>query len=241
MTPKKYEKVEDAVKAMFDSLRRQFLPKEDKRLTFSYQSLGELYEQSVRAAGGIPDPETRANLEEIADTYLTAAETRTIANLKHVVNVVRRAKAHDAMEALPDVQEAVEDTIDRASTEVERIVDTESQRARAVGAWEGINQAAAQMGIDDPTVFFVVVRDESLCGECKRLHLLPNEITPRVWKMSELNHDYHDRGGEYPSVQGLHPHCRCSKTILFPGWGFDSSGMVKYISPDYDEFAKQRE
>ncbi len=240
MARPKFEKVEDAVKSMFDSLRRQFLPYGDKALTFSYQSLGELYEQSVRANGGIPDPDTKAALNEIAATYLDAAELRTSANLKHVLSTMKRAKLADG-EQTPDVQELVEGALDKATTEVDRIVDTESQRARSVGAWEGINQAAAQMGIDDPTVFFVVVRDQHLCDECKRLHLLPDETTPRVWKMSELGHDYHERGEEFPSVQGLHPHCRCTKTLLFPGWGFDSGGMVQYKSPDYDEFKKQRE
>lgn len=233
----KFETIKDAVDAMFNALRDQFMPAEGKVLRIGYSTLGELYEQAVRASGGVPDPDTKQSLNEIADTYLDAAQSRMEANLKHVLTAVKHSKKEDKQ---IDTQSAIDEVVEKATTEVERIVDTESQRARAVGTWEGVSQAAAQMNIDDPTVFFVVVRDESLCDECKRLHLLPNEITPRVWKLSEVAHEYHERGNEYPTIQGLHPHCRCTKTILFPGFGFDSSGMVHWKGPDWDEFKSQR-
>lgn len=232
-----FQKVSDAVKDMFDALRAQFLPKEGKNLNIGFTSLPDLYNQSVRASGGVPNPETAESLMEIAETYLDAAQARTEANIKHVL----QAHKHSKKDEQPiDVHTAIEEQVEKATSEVDRIVDTESQRARSVGAWEGINQAAAKMGIDDPTVFFVVVRDQYLCDECKRLHLLPDLTTPRVWKMSEISHEYHVRGQENPSIQGLHPHCRCTKTILFPGFGFDSDGATTYISPGYDEYAKQR-
>lgn len=233
----KFKKIKDAVRAIFEAVRLQWLPK-GKHLNIGYfTSLGDLYNQSVRASGGTPSADTRKALEEVAGSYLDGAQSRLEANLKHIVTVVSASKTE---EKPVDVQTMIEEAVDKASTEVETVVDTESQRARSVGAWEGITQAAAQMGIEDPTVFFVVVRDDRLCDECKRLHMQPNGITPRVWKLSEVKHEYHERGDPNPSVMGLHPHCRCTQTVLFPGFGFDSGGFVHYISPDWDEYAHQR-
>lgn len=77
------------------------------------------------------------------------------------------------------------------------------------------------------------------CSECKKLHLLPDEQTPRVWKMSEVGAGYHKKGDPAPKVGGLHPHDRCTIQTLPPGYGFEG-GRITYIGKDHDEFAKQR-
>jgi hypothetical protein len=74
---------------------------------------------------------------------------------------------------------------------------------------------------------------------CRRLHLLDNGKTPRVYKLSEVGHGYHKKGQDDPKLGGLHPHCRCTLVTLMPGFGFDKAGMVKYISRTHDEWAKQ--
>jgi len=97
---------------------------------------------------------------------------------------------------------------------------------RNVGILEGIVKTNAVAGVEDPTVFFVVVRDGVLCGECKRLHMLEDGVTPRVWKLSEVGHGYHKKGEQFPKVGGLHPHCRCVLSTLLPGYGFNEGGFV---------------
>lgn len=122
---------------------------------------------------------------------------------------------------------------------VHRIVDTEASNARNMGTLNGVVRVNAAMGINDPIVYFVVVRDNILCEECKRLHLQADGVTPRLWYMSELSHGYHKKGDDAPAVGGLHPHCRCSLVTLMPGYGFED-GAVSYIKPDHDEMAAQR-
>ena len=39
--------------------------------------------------------------------------------------------------------------------------------------------------------------------------MLPDGITPRVWKMSEMGSGYHKKGDSSPKIGGLHPRCRC--------------------------------
>jgi len=77
------------------------------------------------------------------------------------------------------------------------------------------------------------------CNECKKLHLMDDMTTPRVWKLSDLGHGYHKRGEESPKVNGLHPACRCTLTMLTPGFGFSDQGKIKWVKLEHDEHAAQ--
>ena len=120
------------------------------------------------------------------------------------------------------------------------IMETESTIHRNTSIMDGIVRSNAAAGIEDPTVFFVTVNDQHRCDECTRLHVQPDGITPRVWKLSELGAGYHKKGEENPKIGGLHPHCRCVLTTLLRGYGFSGAGRVQYIRPGHDEFAAQR-
>jgi len=119
------------------------------------------------------------------------------------------------------------------------IAEAETTKTRNVGHTMEIASKAKDMGVSDPNVFFVVVRDASLCKECLRLHMLPDGNTPKIWKLSELSHSWHKRGDDRPSSCGEHPFCRCSLTQLPPGWGF-KNGYISFISLDYDAWKDQR-
>jgi hypothetical protein len=104
---------------------------------------------------------------------------------------------------------------------------------------DAITKINAASGVSDPIVFFVVVRDQTLCPECKRLHLMPDKTTPKVYKLSEVGAGYHTKGDSDPKMGGLHPNCRCCLVTLMPGYGFDSAGMVTYKSPGWSEYDHQ--
>jgi hypothetical protein len=114
----------------------------------------------------------------------------------------------------------LDDVMKEMGTHVEAIVDTEASNARNVSLMDGIVRINAVRGIDDPVVYFVVVRDNVTCPECIKLHLLEDKRTPRVWKLSEVGQGYHKRGDDHPKIGGLHPHCRCTMVTLLPGFGF---------------------
>lgn len=233
------EELQEVVNDAFQRIRDTMMPSRGaKRLMFSwYTSIPGLYESAVRSVGGTPRSESVDNLLDIASSYVDALQSRLEAELKNLVVAADTGTRHD-VEA-PDV-DRVKDVLNKATSDLERIVDTESQRARQLGAVDGISEVAASLGDNEPTVYFVVVRDDRLCGECRRLHLLDDGRTPRVWRLSELTSDYHRRGGNVPSVMGLHPHCRCSQTYLAPGFGFNAAGFVRWVGPDHDEYLHQR-
>jgi hypothetical protein len=105
---------------------------------------------------------------------------------------------------------------------------------------DGIVKVNASAGVEDPLIYFVVVRDDDLCDECRRLHLLPDGVTPKVWRLSEVKRGYHRKTDDVPSLGGEHPHCRCSLVTIMKGYGFTKSGGITYISPDHDELEAQR-
>lgn len=149
--------------------------------------------------------------------------------------VLRSQKIDDAA-----VQEVIKEEMAKAKSHMKAVAEAEATKLRNLGTMMDISRVASTMGDSDPTVFFVVVKDGSTCKECVRLHLMPDQVTPRLWKFSELKQGYHKRSDNNPSAFGLHPHCRCTLTYLSSGFGFDKSGRLEYHSEDYDAFKAQR-
>lgn len=244
-------KIEQAIEDLFDKAKLRLLgPKAvDKKLYVSYnreRSLPGLYEEAAVQSRGIPDHDHLDQLMTTASNYLDAvklkAKSRTIMSVQNFMQDV--AKHRKRGDPAPDINEVLAtelyDMYGEIKHDVRRIIDTEAQHTRNVGVMDGITRANNAIGVSDPVVFFVVVRDEHLCKECKTLHLLKDEKTPRVWRMSELGHGYHERGEDHPKVGGLHPHCRCSMTTLLPGFGFNDAGMVAWKKEGHDELERQR-
>src|SRR5208337_1837035 len=117
---------------------------------------------------------------------------------------------------------------------MERNAASEATKARNLGSLMDITKQAAEIGDKDPTVYFVVIRDNVTCQECIRVHLMPNG-NPRLWKLSELSGGYHKRGEDFPSVLLLHPHCRCTMVMAPQGYGFDKKGHLTFIGLDHNE------
>jgi hypothetical protein len=216
-----------------------------KRLAFRFDpqtSLTALYNMASKHEGVDPREEILRSLLKIAGGYLNAHRERAKAR---VVQAVQAALV-DAQSAgvKTDLQTVLggqlADLMHDIKVDVKTIVTTEAVNTTNTSAYDAIGRVGAVTGRDDPTVYFVCVHDDSLCSECKRLHLLKDEVTPRLWKMSELGSGYHKKGDPNPKVSGLHPSERCLLTHLLPGYGFDSAGHVTYVSEGHDELASQR-
>lgn len=211
------------------------------RVTAVPKSLVELYGSAALAGGGEPAEETASVIRTIAEGYLDAQEASAKARVVQEVGAfVQDAAAGSQKELATALGGKLAETWGQVTAGVRRIVESESTVARNLGALEGIAAINEQAGVKDPVIYFVVVRDNSLCPECRRLHLLSDGVTPRCWLRSEVVSGYHRHGDQVPSLCGLHPHCRCSPATLLPDWGFTPGGMLTYISPGHDELARQR-
>jgi hypothetical protein len=78
------------------------------------------------------------------------------------------------------------------------------------------------------------------CDFCRKIHLLPDNITPRVWLSSEVETGYHIKNSDRPCWSGLHPNERCALTSLLPGFGFSKDGRVTWIGQGHNELEYQR-
>jgi hypothetical protein len=201
-------------------------------------SLPGLYHSAAAEEAMEPNEKMLHNLMTIAEGYLDAEAERTKAKVAHAVHVALNTDPEKPLEEV--LMGELEPVWESTTHAVVSIVDTEGTTARNMATLEGVARAGDIIGNEDPYVFFIPVRDNDLCAECKRVHLLPDGKTPRVFKMSEVSAGYHDRGSDRPSVSGLHPHCRCSLTGMARGYGFDGAGMITFVSLDHDEFARQR-
>lgn len=234
--------VSDAVDQLFDRAAVRLLGPRfvAKRIFITYaprMTLPALYAGSAAEELARPDEGVAESLAKITKGYLDAQRAQAKASVTAAVERFLMDHRSDAKTVLGG---QLADTWRTISSGVRRIVETEATTARNVGALEGISRVNAASGIDDPMVYFVVVRDDSLCAECRRLHLLEDGATPRCWRMSEVSHAYHKKGGDHPSVGGEHPNCRCTIATLLPGYGFNDSGMVTFIANGHDELARQR-
>ena len=172
--------------------------------------------------------------------YIESLKHKTSSNIVESIDaLVKEAKSNDTYVTSEQVQEVMATEMVKAQNQMKVIAEAETTKTRGVAHTMEIASNAQKVGIDDPSLFWVIVRDNITCSECIKIHMMSDGVTPRVYKLSEISHSYHKRGDSRPSSCSLHPGCRCSPQQLPPGWGF-KSGYVSFISPEHDEYAKQR-
>lgn len=237
--------IETGVDELFEKLKARLIhpymgPKQIVVGYFPELSLPGIFEAASKDGGVKPDQQVLQRLQTVATKYIDAVKERTKARMLH--DVAAFLTEAELQGVRTDVKTVLGGKLSEAwrdvSNQVGKIVDYEVQGAKNFGILDGILKLNHAQGIDDPTVFFVVVRDNDLCEECRRLHLRDDGVTPRAWKLSDIGHGYHKKGESNPKMEGLHPHCRCSMATLLEGYGF-ISGKVGYIGPGHDEYEKQ--
>jgi hypothetical protein len=244
--PGAVRQIEKAVDHAFDRLKVRLLGPQSvsKRIYVGYTrqySLPGLFEAASKEEGVAANLQALNQILKVAGGYVDSTRAKTKARVVREVQGFLQDAHKGGIDT--DLKTVLEGKLTEVWSEtahaVRRIIDTEATHTKNIGVLDGIVRINSSAGIDDPLVYFVVVRDKDLCNECKRLHLLDDEITPRVWRMSEVGSGYHKKGEANPKIGGLHPHCRCSLVTLMPGYGF-VGGRVSYISKNHDEYAKQR-
>ena len=205
-------------------------------------SIPGLFQSSSLAERVQPREALQENIIQTAEAYLDATQAKAKAQVLHAVKTFITDAEHAGEVVDPQVVLGGElaEVMRKISTDVKRIAATETTRTRNVGTVDAISKVNTMVGVNDPTIAFVPVKDQFLCLDCKEIHLMSDGITPRCYKLSEVSAGYHKRGETTPCMSGLHPHCRCSLITVLLGYGFDAAGKVTYISHGYDILAVQR-
>jgi hypothetical protein len=104
---------------------------------------------------------------------------------------------------------------------------------------EGKAAAIRQRSADKDPLVFKRPRPDA-CPYCRILYLEEDGVTPRVFRLSDLvaNGTNHDRKANRPTLSGsaatewkptldsVHPFCRCSLQEMPKGYGFDDKGKL---------------
>ena len=243
------EAIEIAISKMFDALAYKLLgniPKlRNKSPYFGSNSPFSLAHIFIQAIGGKePNHLERDVLRSILNSshgYIEGLKNRTSSNVVESIDaLVKEAKTRRSHVSTSQLAELMSQEMEKARGQLKLIAEAETTKTRNMGHTMEIAGKAKEQGVEDPNVFFIIVRDGNACSECVRLHMMPDGVTPRVWKMSELSMGWHKRGDDRPSACGEHPFCRCSLSQLPEGWGF-KNGFVSFISLEHDEHKEQRE
>lgn len=238
------------VASLFDRARYRLLGKQSRKEDVlkgkkpehdELISIPGLFRVAAESESMTPNHQLNAAIGKVTENYLNVQQEAAAAQ---VINAVQTFLSNAETGHSTNVQEVLtselDDIMGKVTSNVQRIVETETTKARNAGSLEAVSRISAAFGIEDPVVAFITVRDKDCCDECKRIHLLEDGVTPRVFKMSEVSHGYHKKGTNTPSVSGLHPHCRCCCVSILPGYGFDGAGGISFISIGHDEYKKQR-
>lgn len=251
LNEKSRREIEQAVDELFDRLKFRYLGPQfyraGKKLGFIFRpslTLEGLYNLASQEEGVKPSDQILKGLLRVASGYLEATRESTKAQvIQSVAAFLHQAQVKGIKTDVPTVLGGqLSEVFGKVTAEVKRIVQTESNTVKNFSILDAVGRISAMNGQEDPVMFFVVKKSGGHvpCEECVRLHLMPDGITPRLWKMSELNPGYHKKGQENPSVGGTHPNCLCVLTSLQPGYSFNQSGRVEYRAPGHDELKKQR-
>lgn len=250
MSSKGKEALALVVENLFDTIALNFLgniPKlrNKKILAITSRSDFGLPHLFIQAMGNrSPNPLESDVLKSLLDSahgYIESLKSKTASNItERIDGLAREASLRKEKLKEEDVQAVLDEELGKARSHMVAIAESESTKMRNLGSMMDITRVSADIGDADPTVFFVVVKDQSTCKECIRLHLMSDGSTPRLWKLSQLKQGYHKRGEDTASAFGLHPHCRCTLTYLSQGFGFDEFGKLKYKSQSHDAYSKQK-
>lgn len=248
---KGFEAIEEMIKNRFDSIAMQFLgmipgKSKTKQIVFSTVPESSMISLFLKALGTQApnriEEETLKTMLRVSNGYLDALRDRTAAKIMHEIeSQAINASLNNVKASTKKINGIINKEMGRAGSNLKLIVNSESNKAANTGTALQISKLSSEKGEDDPTVFFIVTIDDVTGPEEFVLHLLPDGVTPRLWKLSEIGAEYHKVGDPNPKLPGLHPNCRCKLTYLAKGWGFSEEGKVKFIGLDHDEFKHQRE
>jgi len=243
------ENIARIVEDLFDKIALQFIGdipklKYKKLLLIGHaQNLGlpHLFVQAMQ--NRVPNPIEQDALKGLLDSahgYIEALKNRTKSNITEKVDgMVKEANLRKGRINQEEIQNVINDELDKAQKHLRTIVESEGTKFRNIGSMMDISRVASSIGDQDPYVFFVVVKDNKTCKECIKLHIMPDGVTPKIYKFSELKQGYHKRGEDQPSAFGLHPHCRCTLTYLTKGFGFNKKGLIVYKGENHDAYKEQ--
>lgn len=198
------------------------------------ESLGNRYPTGI-------EQEVLKGILDGAYNYIDVLKNKTSNDIvQELEGMAREARLTGKRIPEDQISKTIQEGLEKARSGLIKIADSESTKARNLASMMDITKRNSSIGEKDPIVMFIGPNDNKTCKECKRMFFMPDGVTPRLWKISELNAGYYKRGDSVPSVVSCHPFCRHTLTDVPSGYGFDNKGHITFIGLDHSELEKQR-
>ncbi len=228
---------------LFDGMSDTLLSPEWRRLRdgknivfthFPENSLPGLFREAINTNHLKPyENELLKKLVLNSSEYVESLRSKVKAELSSNIDAyIQQSALNKVLPSKDVVQDMVRDSLVEAGNHFKLISDAEATKIRNIGRAVDIARQGASIGVEDPDVYFVVVRDDVTCEWCIKNHLDTDGVTPKIFKLSQVKMTYLDKeekkNGDV-SCSGQHPNCRCSLQQLPPGFGFNEKGRLKYV------------
>ena len=255
LSKKAVKSISQAVKAVFFRARKRFLNTsvEEKGIRFGVKlpqraadnredlSLKGIFDAGAKSEGMAPNPKLYESVERGVSDLLEAHEKLAIARILNSVQSYLHDADSGSSTADPEKElgKVLQENFEKVTQDVEKVVNTESTKAKNISTLDAISKISASIGIEDAAVYFGGPVDGNTCKSCLKMYFLEDQVTPRVWKTSELKAGYFKKGDDCPCIGALHTNCRHALCSVMPGYGF-KKGKLAYIEPGYNVIEAQR-
>jgi hypothetical protein len=244
-------RIEALIGKMFDGIAYDllgYIPGPGKKITFSTRkpsyTLLHLFLESL--GNRVPtdgEKDYAKSLVQNAANYVTSLRDKTKAGLIEAVDAyIQQEEGAGRKASRAMINDIIAKEMEKAKSHVKMIAEAESTKVRNGAVAADIERVGKSLSIQDPSVYFVVIKDGKTCQYCLRNHFMDDRVTPKVLKLSEVKKTYlttQERKDGMCSIAGQHPHCRCSMVFLAPGFGFEA-GRMKWVGYGHDEHSRQK-
>jgi len=208
-------KISKIIDSLFATMASDFLGfnPDSERISKHHNNLISIF---IKGLGENPTAEERDILKtslQITYSYIDGLKSRTKARiLDKVIGLSKELSDKDLPMDSNKLREIVGKELSVAGSNFKMAINSEANKIRNLSTAMKIEKISASKGVEDPYVFWIVTLDDKTAKEPeKTLHLIPGTTIPRVWKLSEIKHEFWKKGMKQTSIYGGHPNC-------FLGW-----------------------
>jgi hypothetical protein len=139
------------------------------------------------------------------------------------------------------IEKIVEKQMEVAGNKFNIIASAQSNVTKNMGLLSAFTRMSESNGEEDTICFFRPVPVDSSTSQATfDVHLLPDQITPRLYYAKEINQNFYKKGDKIPSVFGTNPYCRCNFSYLALSYNFDEQGKIVYKEKGFNALEEQR-
>lgn len=152
------------------------------------------------------------------------------------VGVAMATLAEEQNRSVGDLMIAMRDLTNDVARDWDRVAKTETANVINVGMTDKIIKMNEGEDPENIYIFKRVVNDQALCSSCRKLHLMDDGVTPRIYRLSEVLANGTNVGKKQSDWQMtigvVHPRCRCQISQVPPGYFFNKQGKLEFIGEE---------